>query len=1173
MVLTPENIYISAEKQCPIACRVLAAQHRFYSALQKCQARDPRTGDIVPTSLEYVFTRLGNMAEPVHPHICDRFADIVSFAKDSVLRVLEHPRRIIRREVVMTPVQKASRLNTAGIAWLNRQPGNTRRQKLLGCRQGIPAVQCSFSLDTAENRLLKRFVCSAYTILEAKEDACNTSLQDDEDALMQKLGRWLREEDVQDIRHLQGAPLNNAILGDANYNRIWRAWNRMTNLEKAIETDCSNLLKIETCHAFWYLLNRLRTHHGIDFPLQACFWNEDELLLHAGSPISSSIEGLWKQKKIRIFWGVKDKETGIISFQTGTSCIEDLLVRSFSPAEIKQELARRFPPVPTNKLQPEPKTSGAHLIDFCSALPWYVAHDSSSLSPLPISLVQQIVPYQNPDNVREYLPLNHTRSTCAIFSNDDSWLSVHRLLDETFPDQHKTSYAAYVAEQLKTRLEPEESFVYLLPDAADDFSLRRINVAISQQFPQALPLPTSEAAILGRAAQCPYRPGSVVCVIQHHANGITITPMQAESAPNGHSIPGKLVWIHHPSHFIDISMKETVMPEGLHSLQGGQAKMYINSIIGKNNDNIGNYRNALLQKKGEIRKLLAIDASKRMTDLQPSPETVAIGAKIYRDFTLQHLNAKGVTLWRHHLPPLLAQFEGTNCILHELSLVDEKTTINPRELHTRIQINKTFTLRANLEDYTFPLEMGIGSHTDRYEMYLHSPRFPLARDETCHLELHYTYGAAEPYEMYFLSADSSWRVKVEWREVKHSERPNQIPDAPQMWEESRLRHWSSKTGEKLDLIQRLFDNWDKLMWIPCKYQKSKKLCNNDSISYFNDKDGNCYTILMSKFKSILGEDKEPEGQYYIQAEAEADSCNNFHISYISCELPCEKIKACLQSSNAVLEKLWSYGRCYGKGIPEEIENKWSDWEGRLKEIFERIDDTETKIAIMAHCLRMGKDAPDFAVNYLTRTIIPTLSKTEKFSKEERRIFFAIGDCSCEWQQQLWNILLNTFKRRADELRVWILARVLWREASIIYQLKIDHIKFIINDLSTSAPRVLIKNRKEESYINPWYASSLEVMLAILRLRGSDNEDLRQALALNSPLINKMYYRLFQRILKKLDEAQVFSKLDSRLEISLPAQASMGMDAPPLIYTLRCYLTGKEMPAGISIDDCSDMENS
>lgn len=70
--------------------------------------------------------------------------------------LLSKPRRFLRRQRELTPIDRVQQLDIACVRWLSRQPGNTHYERA-GPRQRILAVQRDETLDTLENRVMRDF--------------------------------------------------------------------------------------------------------------------------------------------------------------------------------------------------------------------------------------------------------------------------------------------------------------------------------------------------------------------------------------------------------------------------------------------------------------------------------------------------------------------------------------------------------------------------------------------------------------------------------------------------------------------------------------------------------------------------------------------------------------------------------------------------------------------------------------------------------------------------------------------------------------------------------------------------------------------------------------------------------------------------------------------------------
>lgn len=1169
---TPDALYEGAAAQQEEALRLIAAQQRYFSLQQCCDARDSRTGTIRPVALHTVLDALRQVT-PTR----DRLADILFFANDSLLRIMEFPRSCIRRVTEKTPIQKVTRLSTAGVAWLNRQPGNTKRQKLESCKQGIPTEQRRFSLDTAENRLVKKFVVESYRLLSLKEEIAAGTLTEGEDILLQAMYRWLKEDDVNAIRHDQGYSVNNAVLGDADYNRVWRACRRLDELEEATEHDSRHLQEIETNQAFWRIAALLTERFGVDFPQQPCYWDDTKLMLTTSEGNGNQLIGFHADQFLRLSYQHHDgKQDSILLKVLGCAPLY-FSTKQQMPQQWEQKIAQLLQPLnPRGKILSSPR---AHIVNFCDPQPWFAYRDKSlKTGLLPFSTLLQNFQYENEDGVQDalFMPLLQNRS--AWFRLDFSWFNVISLLNPDVDDKHKEVYAEYLLESIKKRLHPEEDFVYLIPDDADELSLRRLHAVVNRFYPKALPLPKCVARVLGYAADkrtSRIRSGTLILVIDTVGNTVNITPITTEPAEEQCLVSNGLIWVRHPVHTVTLpNSPPATEPTGPYSLIEQEAADYLAELQGT--PVLSNaIKHPLVQAK--IKDLLDGPPFAGLKDVRyidrADAERAAIGADIYRTFEQQNHHKEDAVIWKYHLPTLEAEFEDSNYRVETLTLVNPKFTIDPRKRHIPIPISEKFTLAAGLDSYSFPLRMGNGLNAAKYEMYLHSSLFPLTQSEICRLELTYTYGAEEPFELYFMSETQGWKVKAEWRKAHISDA---IGDAPQALPLQNL------PKDTLNYIQKLM-LWLREITQPSSYQHTHpeyhyvkqiaplELPNGDAILQFLDSSEARYTILKSNLTKRIQMENLPMPDIGEMLWVRSDSYDRIHKSYFIREFyTYHRLINQLRKKSGVVSQLWAQGRCIGNGVPDYLANEIRKMDAAVQQSFNHLEEADTSPMLkkqwLVFWLMLGKDAPASAVDYLK-----SIMSNNKWLPSLLR---CVGKRETPWQNEIWERFMEAFVRNSESkvapTLFTHLSHALWREPQAPEFLTPLELKQIVGKLNacTQQQPVYFRSQEGSEYLNPIFSSGMEVMLALLRLRDSTNEQLRNKVSLSSPLVCKMY-AIFQLMLQKLKQKDALSDFRSRWDINLPEKMQGTIEVHPLIYMLRCYLTGKETPAGITIQETVD----
>lgn len=196
-------------------------------------ARDPRTAAALPQSLsDYLAAVHREITLAQNPVPEDLLLTCVRLSLDAVRNVIRHPRHRLLRNRTLVPPHKADEVDTASLMWLARQPGRNTREKL-ATRNRMMAVEREISLNTAENRLLMRFLTDIDPLLSARLENCDAY-----DASAESTERLRLLEEMHglctnvlsghDLRNVSPALIvrpNNAMLSDPDYSRIWRAFN------------------------------------------------------------------------------------------------------------------------------------------------------------------------------------------------------------------------------------------------------------------------------------------------------------------------------------------------------------------------------------------------------------------------------------------------------------------------------------------------------------------------------------------------------------------------------------------------------------------------------------------------------------------------------------------------------------------------------------------------------------------------------------------------------------------------------------------------------------------------------------------------------------------------------------------------------------------------------------
>ena len=186
---------------------------------------------------EYFDYNLDNFLENYHEEIekKDILLHILEKVKNSILYIMNNMRTKIIREDVMIPASKVKEINSKGIMWLSRKPGDTIRKKLASARNML-SIKRRLSIDTGENRLFVEFLKQIKYYLELRLDNLPKELTEKLFIeLYTIIDTFLKNDELEEVKRWTNLPPNNTLLSDQNYRKIWNAWNELRDLDIDIE--------------------------------------------------------------------------------------------------------------------------------------------------------------------------------------------------------------------------------------------------------------------------------------------------------------------------------------------------------------------------------------------------------------------------------------------------------------------------------------------------------------------------------------------------------------------------------------------------------------------------------------------------------------------------------------------------------------------------------------------------------------------------------------------------------------------------------------------------------------------------------------------------------------------------------------------------------------------------
>ena len=202
------------------------------------------------------------------------------------------------------------------------------------------------------------------------------------------------------------------------------------------------------------------------------------------------------------------------------------------------------------------------------------------------------------------------------------------------------------------------------------------------------------------------------------------------------------------------------------------------------------------------------------------------------------------------------------------------------------------------------------------------------------------------------------------------------------------------------------------------------------------------------------------------------------------------------------------------------------------------------------------------------TLLADRASSAKSPSVARSVGFALGSTKELWQKSMLSWVLSV----DNEFSLRILSNAAWRSPLFIETLTIDMVKMIcprlMNVLNITQQDILDQrdNHRTERYTYENTVRYLELVLALLRTRESDDLELRDYLQPHQKRCQTLY-----RHVMRLSESARFCKEanKSRIKLELPARLEDEENLPDLLYALKIYLSGDDRFSAIRVTDINE----
>lgn len=752
----------------------------------------------------------------------DAFSRLLAECQRPLDCILKQPHQKILRENTMTPAHKVRELDSAGISWLERRPGRTMREKMRNSRS-ILAVGRRMSLDTDENRLLKTFVRRCRDIAHLKLDGLSSEIDTSaEDRFLRTAAMLRKMSEMEEVREWSAPQPNLVLISDRQYSQLWKAWIALNELDQQTKQDAEQLSEhiavILWAQFFISLRGQFRLPQlPLKFDLHTCTLDlavgpaelqamgEDGQILK----LKRTPGRLWVQYQGKTAELIVIERTVRIQLRGGKSTKTKTLMLTaetlLTPVCILREMLD-IPETPVVSAA-RTKTSG-EIIDLFTLQPLFYTHSEQGgafhklRGPL---LGQELKMEQKQFRMA-------CADTKAIWLGADSRLfSVESAVREGRSEQLRV-----LTETLKKYLNTK-TLTCLVPDIYSEFELNPLRAAMHLAYPSLQELPRSIATAFACARSETWRKGfhanDYMLIVDLQGIKCSMTMLRGICADGDES---RLIWERHLRQQADLSkpcrknlqklydslenkggLKD---PETLAEILGIEGLLYLSShmsfwqkdgswtkqvpekialdVTSCVNDFVQEYRQKQQIEENQIYVVLLstrLNYAGLLLQARETSISLLQGCQYYENCQKEY---KG-PLWYDYLPKLaIRRLKG------KIELVDPANIRVDPGLRERKQISVKglqFTLPKGRKSYRFGLIQGNSTSGVQYEAVLKHHTFPLTEDLDCELKLFYTYGAEEPYELFFCPTDTAQapfrELRVRWEQQKGVD-ASQLPSPP-----------------------------------------------------------------------------------------------------------------------------------------------------------------------------------------------------------------------------------------------------------------------------------------------------------------------------------------------------------------------------------------------------------
>ena len=517
--------------------------------------------------------------------------------------------------------------------------------------------------------------------------------------------------------------------------------------------------------------------------------------------------------------------------------------------------------------------------------------------------------------------------------------------------------------------------------------------------------------------------------------------------------------------------------------------------------------------------------------------------------------------------------------------MDDKTTIEPKRGHrVTLDVKSTFTIPAGKNNILLPIFQGQGKNIKRFSLALEHSSLPLSQDIDCTLDLGYTYGDEEPYQLIFNPIDEGApfnQVIARWSDwIMTQEQKLVCPEYPSKKSVEQL----GEGGKRSIVIwaEEIFKEINSLYIYYTQGSCSQHIYFDAKNVYFKKDKNNKYfsTVYIDNERIFLHEnnyhrDTFREDFTSFAGYKEASKNGNGYV-----------LKNIFKEHR--LSNLWylpililfdQARSIFDKDFPENLKLQAESALEQALELLKqhKIPEVLTK-DIKQFIYYFHKDIPASMGNILLEKAKKNLTLKNNYLKYS----YVIGNCSTPWQQAVLKVVLKSIDdQNSQEIMFLILGTAIWRSESIVHQLDSKQINNLVNRLPAylvnRLPAYLVFDELKDTSVIlrlKWnnLLRLLELVFALLRLRESGNAQIAHSMEVGSAnsdkLLNAVQIVDNQLGSMLFNVMQRDNKVKCRVHLDNINKPESYNKTPDILYALNMYLSGDDGANSISIREIS-----